>query len=274
MTMEEYLKGNKLYGDDFSPEQIETWYKQEAEAYADLGSKNKEEYSYGYHEYNNIHGFQKLKHVSTFENALGLGSAWGFEFEPIIDKIKKITIIEPSDNMISNKIGNVLPKYVKPTVTGELPFEKDQFDLITCFGTLHHMPNVTYSIGEMIRVLKPNGYLLIREPIISMGDWRQPRQGLTRNERGIPIHIFDGIFAKNNVEVVSKGYCFTMSSYIQRLFGKLFKKPIYSYKGYVLFDKYISMIFKSNVHYHPKSKMERLSPQSVFYVIKKRSKTN
>lgn len=246
--MEEYLKGNKLYGDEFTAVQIEKWYKQEAEAYADLGSKNKEEYKYWYHEFNKVHGFQKLKHISSFENVLGLGSAWGFEFEPIIDKIKKITIIEPSDNLVSEKIGNVVPKYVKPTITGQLPFEDAQFDLITCFGTLHHMPNVTYSIGEMIRVLKKDGYLLIREPIISMGDWRHPRKGLTMNERGIPIKIFEKIFADNNVEIVSAGYCFTMSSYIQRLFGKLFKKPIFSYKTYVLFDKYLSKLFKSNIH--------------------------
>lgn len=267
--MEEYLKGIKLYGDEFSAAQIEKWYMQEAEAYADLGSKKKEDYTYWYHQFNTVHGFQKLKHVSKFENVLGLGSAWGFEFEPILDKIKKITIIEPSDNLVSNRIGNIAPTYVKPTITGELPFGDNQFDLITCFGTLHHMPNVTFSINELIRVLKPDGYLLIREPIISMGDWRQPRKGLTKNERGIPIHVFDSIFAKNKVEVVSKEYCYTMTSYLQRLFGKLFSKPIYSYRSYVLFDKYVSKLLKSNVHYHPKNKIERLSPQNVFYVIKK-----
>ncbi len=39
--MNEYLAGEKLYGDDFSFEQIKNWYDQEAEGYADLGSKNR-----------------------------------------------------------------------------------------------------------------------------------------------------------------------------------------------------------------------------------------
>ncbi len=267
--MEEYLSGSKLYGDNFSPEEIEKWYREEEEAYADLGSKDKGQNSYGYHEFNIVHGFNKLKHIPSFKNVLGLGSAWGFEYEPIIDKIKKITIIEPSDNLRSEKIGNIIPAYVKPTITGQLPFNDNQFDLITCFGTLHHIPNVTYTIGELIRVLNYNGFLLIREPIMSMGDWRQPRKGLTKNERGIPKEVFESIFAKNKVEVVSKEYCFTMTSYFQRLLGKLFPKPIYSYNSYVLLDKYLSKILTSNIHYHPKSKIERLSPQSVFYVIKK-----
>lgn len=266
--MREYFEGKKLYGDDFSFEEIKKWYNEESEGYANLGSKNKESYSYGYHMMNEIHGFQKLKNL-YFENVLGFGSAWGNEFELICNMIGNLTIIEPSDNLVNNKIGNLTPKYIKPSIDGKLPFSDNSFDLITCFGTLHHIPNVSFVISELIRVLKKDGYLLLREPIISMGDWRKARNGLTKNERGIPVSFFDNVFNQHSIEIVSKEYCFTLTSLLQRTFGFLFKQPIYSYKFYVLFDKHVSNILKKNVVYHATKKINKIAPSSIFYVIKK-----
>jgi SAM-dependent methyltransferase len=268
--MKEYFEGIKLYGNDFSFNEIKKWYDEEAEGYADLGSNDKKSYSYGYHMMNQIHGFNKLKKIN-FENVLGFGSAWGYEFEPIVNRINELTIVEPSDNLVNNSIGDLIPKYVKPDISGCLMFEDNIFDLITCFGTLHHIPNVSFVLSELIRVLKPNGYLLIREPIISMGDWRNPRKGLTKNERGIAISFFEKELGKYPIEIVSKDYCFTVTSMLQRIVGFLFKKPIYSYKIYVFFDKFISTLLKKNVKYHATKKINRISPQSIFYVIKKNS---
>lgn len=267
--MDNYIKGRGLYGDDFSLEQIEKWYEEESEGYANLGSKDISNYVYRYHEVNKMYGFSKLKKINHFENALGIGSAWGHEFEPIISKISKITIVEPSDNLISTKIGNLTPTYVKPNVDGSLIFNSGTFDLITCFGTLHHIPNVSFVLKEIIRVLKPNGYLLLREPIISMGDWRFPRQGLTKNERGIPLSFFEAIFKNESVEIISCLHCFTMTTFLQRLMGSLLKKPIYSYKLYLIVDRALSEIFKRNVKYHALNKISRIAPVSIYYVIRK-----
>ncbi len=52
----EYFAGTKLYGDDFSLGEIEAWFKDEAEGYADLGAKNRSTYRYAYTELNNRHG--------------------------------------------------------------------------------------------------------------------------------------------------------------------------------------------------------------------------
>jgi SAM-dependent methyltransferase len=35
------------------------------------------------------------------------------------------------------------------------------FDIVTCFLSLHHIPNLTDTINEIKRVLKPNGLLFI-----------------------------------------------------------------------------------------------------------------
>lgn len=266
--MNEYLNGQKLYGDDFTPEQIGNWYAEESEGYAELGNKDKSKYRYSYHEVNKLYGFNMLK-SDRFENVMGFGSAWGYEFEPILPKIVNLTIVEPSDNLKNNRLGKLVPNYVKPEVDGSLTFDGDSFDLITCFGTLHHIPNVSFVLKELIRVLKPGGYLLLREPIISMGDWNFPRRGLTKNERGIPVAFFEEIFKREPVNVISRGYCFTMASLIQRTLGGLFRNPICSYKSYLLFDRLLSLSLKRNVKYHPVSKIDRISPSSIFYVVRK-----
>ncbi|MFT3739353.1 MAG: class I SAM-dependent methyltransferase [Breznakibacter sp.] len=267
--MNAYLSGNELYGDNFSLDEIKKWFEEESEGYANLGSNRVDSYRYGYHHLNKIHGYSKIKHISGFGNVLGIGSAWGHEFEPIIDKIRNITIIEPSTQLISNKIGTVAPVYVKPGIDGKLPFDDGSFDLITCFGTLHHIPNVSFVLSEMVRTLKPRGIILLREPVISMGDWTNPRNGLTKNERGIPDLFFETFFKKQPVRIISKKYCFTMTAFFQRTIGKLLSKPLHYYKTYITIDKILSYLLKTNVHYHATNMKERIAPTSIFYVIEK-----
>ncbi len=269
--MEDYLIGKKLYGDDFSLEEIRTWFNEEAEGYANLlGDEEKKNFTYEYHELNKIYGFNKIKKDKIFTHALGFGSAFGNEFEPVISRIQSITIIEPSDQLFSHTIGNIKPVYVKPDISGKLPFESNSFDLITCFGTLHHIPNVSTVLSEMIRVLKPDGYMLIREPINSMGDWREKRDGLTKNERGIPVRIFDEIFKKYDLEIVGKSYCYTMMSFLQRKFGKYFKQAVFSYALVMKMDKYLSKLLKFNYTYHHEKFHQRIAPSNIFYVVRKK----
>lgn len=39
----------------------------------------------------------------------------------------------------------------------------ESVSLITCLVTLHHLPNLDRIVRELARILKPNGYLIIRE---------------------------------------------------------------------------------------------------------------
>ena len=270
-----YLRGELLYGNDFSLEQIEEWYREETEAYANLNIQthkrtNVQTYNrtYSYHNLNISHGFNKLPN-QIFENALGFGAAWGSEFEPIINRISRITIVEPSEQMVAKNIKHIKPTYVKPTIAGNLPFENNSFDLITCFGTLHHIPNVGFILEELVRVLKPNGYLLLREPIHSMGDWRNPRKGLTKNERGIPVAFFKSIIANQPITIISESYCFTMQGVFKKIFSPFFKKSIHNYKLYVATDKMLSSLLRFNARYNPTKKTHRIAPTSVFFVFKK-----
>lgn len=265
-----YFSGQKLYGDDFNLEEIKEWYIAEEEGYAEIVKekkrKSKANYSYEYNSMNSTFGFQYLSIAKSYSNVLGFGSAFGYEFLPIIDKIENLTIVEPSEYLISKNIGHLKPKYVKPQLSGSLAFPNDSFDLITCFSALHHVPNVEFVLRELIRVLKPGGILMIREPIRTMGDWRLEREGLTKNERGIPHQYFDRLFNDAKVKIVKKTFC--DSNFAFKILSKIFsiKRDTMFYQR---IDKVISYLFSRNIHYHAIKPLQKVAPASVFYVLQK-----
>jgi SAM-dependent methyltransferase len=264
-----YLSGKKLIGDDYSIEEITQWYDAEVEGYANLGPKKKASYTYIYHLINRIHGFDKIQ-GRRFKDVLGFGSAYGDEFLQIVDRITNLVIIEPSDTLKKNLIGNIQPHYIKPEIDGTIKFPDNSFDLITSFGTLHHVPNVSFVISELIRVLRPGGYLLLREPIVSMGDWSNSRRGLTKNERGIPLELFDRILKTNHATVISRSMCLSMTSAIKRMLRKILKRNILTYKWYVYFDKFLSYLLSlKGLKYHPENAWDKAQPTNIFYVVTK-----
>jgi len=270
--MNEYFTGKKLWGDDFSLEQIKSWFDDESHGFDELeGEAGKKPEEYEFHHLNRFYGFSKLPKDTKFSEVLGFGSAWGYEFEPYIHtySIDRITIIEPSDKLTRNSIEQIKPTYVKPIVSGKIDMPDNTFDLITCFGVLHHIPNVSFVLSELLRVLKLGGFLLIREPINSMGDWTKERKGLTKHERGIPPHIFEKAFAENKGKIVSKNYLFTGTFALQRILNKFSKKHLINNMLYLQFDKILSKLMAWNYYYHAQNSWQRLGPQNVFYVITK-----
>ena len=118
---------------------------------------------------------------------------------------------------------------------------------------------------EMTRVLSPDGFLLIHEPTVSMGDWTKERKGITNNERGIPLNKFKEIIAENDLEIVSEHRTF---------FPLLRRIKLYNHYGsnsnfFVSLDCMLSKLFNFNNKYNPQNFFEKLGPQSVFYVLRK-----
>lgn len=265
MKFEDYLSGKSLYGDDFSIEHIARWYAQEAEAYSDIYSEKDKENGFEYRHITTLHAYQYIQHIAHFSSVLGFGASWGFELIPLIEKIGKLFIIDSSEQTVSEQLGTIYPRYSKPNISGKIDFDDNTFDLITCFGVLHHIPNVSFVFSELCRTLSPNGYLLIREPIRSLGDWRIKRDGLTPNERGLPDRIFNDMIQKSGMKIIAKNYCHVSRGFFQKLLGKRFS----SSKTYCLMDKYLSKALAGNIHYHPTCFIEKLAPSIVFYVLKK-----
>ncbi|MEM3091829.1 MAG: methyltransferase domain-containing protein [Candidatus Pacearchaeota archaeon] len=259
-----YLSGKKLYGDDFNIKEIKKWYNDEKEAYYSLNDVDKGKYAF--HALNIIHGYNRIRSIKKIKKVLSFGGARGEELLPIIKKIDKIYIIEPSKKLRVQKIGGKKIQYITPKPSGKIAFKENFFDLITCFGTLHHIPNVSFVFKELVRVLKRKSYILIREPIVSMGDWQKPRKGLTKRERGIPLNILRTMIKNNNLEIVSERLV---------LFPLLRRINFCGYIGsnskfWVYIDYLLSCFFAWNKRYHSKIFLHKIRPQSVFYVLKKK----
>ncbi len=264
--MDVYFRGERLYGDDFTPQQLAEWYADEKEGYADLGAKDTQSYRYEYHGWNRHHAFRHLP-PGPLRHVLGFGSAYGDELLPIIDRIQQITIVDPSAAFVTDTVHGVPAKYVQPTEQGTLPLPNDEFDLITCLGVLHHIANVSFVMQELARVLRPGGYLALREPIVSMGDWRQPRRGLTKRERGIPLPILKEMIQRHGLRIVRQGYCaFPLTTRLFRPFG------IDPYNSNIIarFDQWMASSFAWNLVYHANSSIQKIRPTSIYLLIQKR----
>lgn len=269
--IEIYLSGKKLYGDDFDSEEIKGWFEDEREGYADLGAKDSNEADYEYHALNQFHGFRYLPAGVLLPNVLGFGSCYGGEFLPIADRIGKLTIVDPSEAFVRHSVFGIDCEYVKPVDSGTLPFADESFDLFTCFGVLHHIPNVSYVIGELARCLKPGGYGLIREPIVSMGDWRNPRPGLTKRERGLPIDLFAAAIDRAGLVTMHTGLCVFRP--IPKI-GDRFRVRVYNVPVLVALDAFICNLLRYNVHYHATTPWQKWRPQSAYLVVQKQPRVS
>ena len=258
--------GDKLYGDDFSIEEIKKWFDDEKEGYAKLVAEDHSAYRYSYHALNLHHGFRHIQRTKK-GNVLGLGSAFGDEFKPILDQIDSLTILDPSETFSRSKDINGVPcRYVKPALNGDLPFDNNAFQLITSLGTLHHIPNVSHVLNECHRCLAPQGRMLVREPIISLGDWTKPRVGLTKRERGIPLELFREMISTAGFHVEHEALCgFPIIPKITNKLGI----AAYNSRSLVLLDSLVCTIFRWNKRYHRTSLMQKFGPTSVYFVLRK-----
>lgn len=263
--MEKYLSGEALYGDDMTEEEILAWYDDEKEGYADLGAKDWEKYVYSYHALNELHGFRRLPD-REFDNVLGIGSAYGIEFRPIANRVRKITIVDSSSAFSCDRIENVPVERIDANASGDIALEDGSVDLSLCFGVLHPIPNVSHVLKELFRCLSPGGIALIREPIISMGDWRNARAGLTKRERGIPFGVFQTIISSCGFVVISRKFC--MFPATPRLWGVVGVRP-YNNQWATKLDGFMSSLFSWNRVYHRTAPIQKIGPTCVFWVLKK-----
>jgi SAM-dependent methyltransferase len=264
------LSGAILRGDTFDPYEIEAWFAHEREGYSTLNKaldpapvEDVGDGTYGHHLCNTHHGFRFLP-SGRIPNALGIGSAYGHEFQPIADRIDNLTILEPG-SLRSKDVYGVPIRYVDPDPSGDIPFPDGTFDLITSFGTLHHIPNVSHVVGEMGRVTAQGGWVLAREPIRSMGDWRQPRRGLTKNERGIPRPILHQAFVDAGFTVVKETPCFFPTySRLNR-----YKLGLGTQAGIAL-DQMLSALTTWNDRYHSTKPWHKVHATCVAIAARKR----
>jgi hypothetical protein len=267
-VLERSLAGEVLYGDDFSPTEIAAWFEDERNGYFALEDRNRARYQYGYHALNQRHAYRFLP-TRPFKHTLGFGSAYCDELLPILDRLQRITVVEPGNGFESREIRGKRVEYHEPEASGKLKFADESFDLITCFSVLHHIPNVSEVVRELARCLEPGGFLIFREPVISMGDWRRPRKGLTQRERGIPFDILRRIIEISGLEILQERRC--MFPVTARL-RYLMPSPVYNSQLCVRLDEWVSRLPFWPNRYHPAHWYHKLRPSAVSVVAQKLSR--
>ena len=262
--IDQYLSGDKLYGEDLSEPEIISWFQDELEGFSGLSDDSGERYPY--HALDKAHAYRRLPVSTRFGKVLGIGSGYGFEFLPIIGRTDEIFIVEASTKLRSQSLCGKVIHYREPHHSGTLPFEDKTFDLITALSVLHHIPNVSAVVAEMFRVCKPGGYILIREPIISMGDWREKRQGLTPHERGIPLGVLQRIVDDLGLEIVDSSFC--VFSLLGRI-GRSLDVDVFNNSVIVLLDSFLSKLTKPLYRYHAVHWWQKIRPTACYWILKR-----
>jgi SAM-dependent methyltransferase len=270
MTDAEFARatdGTRIHGDDFVGDQIAAWYADEAEGYSGLFYEQTDQ-KYPYFAINEYHAWSRLPKGLAFGHVLGIGAAHGDELAPIANRAEHVTILDPSSAFTRPAVHGVPATYVKPSPDGTMAFADNTFDLVTCFATLHHVCTVSKVLAELGRVTKPGGWMLLREPVVSMGDWRKPRQGLTKRERGIPPALLCQRVQDAGFQIVRRAWCISpvVIKPLNRLVGNAYNSPLAC-----RIDGAVSRVLSLNHRYHAKSFVGKLRPVAICIVARKPS---
>jgi SAM-dependent methyltransferase len=79
--------------------------------------------------------------------------------------LEKVDCIEVNKSLQNAEIDyHYVPDFYKKKIEDyKLPYVDGTFDLVTAFNSLHHTRNLESMIKELHRIMKPGGYLIIRE---------------------------------------------------------------------------------------------------------------
>ena len=267
---QEEILGKRLYGDNFSSDQIKEWYAKEVTGYFDLVTNHykatDDGNSYGYEALNRFHAIKSLL-GRQFDTCLGLGCAAGDDIAPLAAVVKKFIAIEPAEKWWRSEIVGKPATYMAPSAVGDIALDTASIDLAISFGVLHHIPNVSHVISEIARVLKPRGLFALREPISSMGDWRKARAGLTAHERGLPIKWLESVVPGAGFKILSSRAC--MFGPLPTIAKKMGLAAPYANMPLVKLDWMISEAFRWNARYWRDTFPKKLAPSSAFWILER-----
>jgi SAM-dependent methyltransferase len=263
-VFEMLMSEEAIFGDNFDLSEIKKWYEDEKSAsfacYEGVDTTQ-------YHALNWHHGFRFLSN-KRFDKCLAIGVADGIDVEPLAPQIGTFYCVEPEEKWWRSDISGTPSVYRAPSTDGNLSnFNNCFFDLAIALSCLHHIPNVTSVISEIGRTVQKGGYVLLREPITMMGDWRFPRPKMTRRERGLPPKPFIRAVEEAGFELKSVTYfdCPLIARGVSRFGIKPFNNP-----AIVVLDKLMCYVLKWNMHYRPSNILQKVAPSTVFIVAQKK----
>lgn len=135
----------------------------------DIGSFPKLDSNSIFYQYTSIRANKRVEDISSFYNNktdsyLDLGGGDGSITLAIAShyKVEK-AICADIDNWYDTHDKKYDIDYVSLNENEQLPFNDEEFSLITCFQSLHHMKNLDSRLKDIKRIIKRGGYLIIRE---------------------------------------------------------------------------------------------------------------
>ena len=264
------LLGHRLHGADLDEAGIAAWFADEQNGYADLigdGTPSEDGEGAGGHAIR----FHALRFLGArkFACGLALGAADGREYAPFAGRVDRFVAIEPSRRFWRGTIAGASADYRLPSLHGTIDLPDRSCDLAASFGVLHHIPNVAQVLGEVARVLKPGGPFLIREPIVSLGDFRRPRPGLTRNERGIPHTMLDAMLAEAGFAIRAKRFVNFPGT--RELPFRLGMACAWDNRAIVRLDAALAGLTAWNARYWRPRLWDKLAPRSAYWIAERRS---
>ena len=114
---------------------------------------------------------QPQSHWQALDIATG-GGHTALKFAPHVEHVLASDLtprmLESARRFISERgIGNVS---FRQADAEDLPFDRGQFDLVTCRIAPHHFPDVQRFLCECARVLKPGGMLILQDQLLPFDD--------------------------------------------------------------------------------------------------------
>lgn len=267
--IESCLRGERLYGDDFGPDELRRWFEQEEEGYAGIEDLDLVNGEYGYAGLNEWHAWRIIRgRRKRFAHCVSLGGARGDDVKPLASIVDRFTVIEPSRGFWVSEIGGRPASYLFPRISGELALASGSADLVTSLATLHHIANVSFVIREVARLLAPGGLFVLREPIHAMGDWRNPRNGKTRNERGIPPPLLKSWLREAGFELARVRYC--IFAPLDKLRRSSAGRNLWNTRWAAPLDELLCGIFAWNYVYLRTSLLRKIAPGCIYVVARRK----
>lgn len=264
METTDWFSGDRLYGDDFSDAEIATWFADEQRGYFEVSNGEAQKRP----EYDTLNELTLFQHVRGHATGvcLALGAAAGNDVRPLASMFDSFIAIEPTREFWTDRIGGKPASYRMPAMSGKIDLPDNSVNAVTTIGVLHHIPNVSDVLRELHRILMPGGFLLLREPMVTMGDWSKPRRGVTKNERGLPRRWLLERLAEFGYRIERTQTC--QFGPLPRIFHALGVQP-YQSKTATRLDLVVSRLTAWNTRYHRTSFTQKFAPASIAVVARK-----
>lgn len=90
---------------------------------------------------------------------LNVGAGFGFDSVPLVDAGAEVTCIDYAPTIVAmGKKGLPAARWIGG-FSHALPFKDESFDIVCSNAAMHHMRSTPVALREMLRVLKPSGFL-------------------------------------------------------------------------------------------------------------------